>query len=119
MQVKDYYPERRPGGQMLVKRHFNEFTVQPNMVLKLRPEWRGFDDYLGAFSSKYRVRAKRAFKKGKALRKEELTLAQMRHYEGEMYQLYRSVAEHSGFNLINLNSHYLLALKEQLPDARR
>ncbi|MEL6635353.1 MAG: GNAT family N-acetyltransferase [Bacteroidota bacterium] len=119
MLVKDYYPERRPGGQMLVKRHFNEFTVQPNMVLKLRPEWRGFDDYLGAFSSKYRVRAKRAFKKGKALRKEELTLAQMRHYEGEMYQLYRSVAEHSGFNLINLNSHYLLALKEQLPDAFR
>ncbi len=119
MLIKDYYPETQRTGEALVKKQFNEFTVQPNMVLKIRPEWESFDDYLAAFSSKYRVRAKRAFKKGVDFHREELSLEQMQAHESEMYDLYQSVAENSGFNLINLNSRYLLCLKEQLPNAFR
>ena len=89
------------------------------MILDIRPDWNTFEDYLAACQSKYRVRAKRAFKKGKLLQKEEFNLEQIIHYESQMYDLYRSVAENSGFNLINLNSSYLVALKKELPEAFR
>ena len=41
---------------------------EPFMVLDLETDWRTFDDYLGAFSSKYRVRAKKALKETQGLK---------------------------------------------------
>lgn len=36
--------------------------AEPFMVLPIRPEWQSFEDYLGAMSTKYRTRAKKALK---------------------------------------------------------
>ena len=36
--------------------------AEPFMVLPVRPEWQSFEDYLGAMSTKYRTRAKKALK---------------------------------------------------------
>lgn len=36
--------------------------AEPFMVLPTRPEWQSFEDYLGAMSTKYRTRAKKALK---------------------------------------------------------
>lgn len=36
--------------------------AEPFMVLPIRPEWQSFEDYLGALSTKYRTRAKKALK---------------------------------------------------------
>lgn len=36
--------------------------AEPFMVLPVRPEWQNFEDYLGAMSTKYRTRAKKALK---------------------------------------------------------
>lgn len=117
--IKDFYPQTKLAARALLKKNFKEFTIQPNMVLRLRPQWNTFEDYLADFQSKYRVRAKRAFKKAKDLRKEELHLDQIKDYLPRMYELYNSVAENSGFNLLNLNPDYLLALKQNLPQEFR
>jgi hypothetical protein len=41
----------------------NSVTVraEPFMILTLKPQWKQFDDYINAFSSKYRVRTKKIF----------------------------------------------------------
>ena len=52
--------------------HYITFPADPMMVLNVRSEWSSFDDYLNAFSSKYRVRAKKVLKETDELESKEL-----------------------------------------------
>ncbi len=120
MLIKDYYPATKQiAAESLAKKSFNEFTVQPNMVLRIRPHWKTLEDCMADYQSKYRVRTKNAFKMAKDLRKEEFGLEDIVNYLPRMFELYTAVAENSGFNLINLNTNYLVYLKKQLPEAFR
>lgn len=57
---------------------FNEYpdsvTVEakPFMVLNLHPSWNNFNDYLAAFTSKYRVRAKKVLKESSNVKKQRI-----------------------------------------------
>ncbi|MBL7826175.1 MAG: GNAT family N-acetyltransferase [Saprospiraceae bacterium] len=112
--VKDVAPERRSQGEFLVKNGFTEFDIQPNMVLEL--PFNNFDAYLGAMSTKYRTRAKRAFKKLDGIEKRELSAHDIRQELPTIYRLYREIAKNAGFNMVDLNETYLLGLKERLGD---
>jgi predicted N-acyltransferase len=108
---KDYFEK---GRQKIVNTSFGEFQIQPNMVIDIQEDWKKFDDYLGAMSSKYRVRAKSAFKKAKDIEKQELSLKEVKRYETQMFDLYNQVVESAGFNGIHLPQHYFTNLKEHL-----
>lgn len=112
--VKDLAPEKKAQRDFLVKKGFAEFDIQPNMVLEL--SYRDFDDYLSHMSTKYRTRAKRAFKKGQALEKRELSLGDIQRELPRLYSLYRDIARNAGFNMVDLNESYLPALKRDLPE---
>jgi hypothetical protein len=113
--VKDIAPEYRDQGTELVKNGFIEFDIQPNMVLHL--PFQDFDEYLAAMSTKYRTRAKRAFKKlDGGVEKRELSLVEIQRELPRIYSLYKEVAKNAGFNMVDLNEHYLLALKRDLPE---
>lgn len=107
--VKDLAPENRDQGMSLVRKGFVEFDIQPNMVLHL--PYSGFDDYLSAMSTKYRTRAKRAFKKLDGVEKREMTMVEIQRELPRIYALYREIANNAGFNMVDLNENYLLALK--------
>lgn len=112
--VKDIAPEHHEQGRELVKKGFVEFDIQPNMVLHL--PFADFDGYLSTMSTKYRTRAKRAFKKLDGIEKRELTLLDIQRNLPHIYSLYKEVAKNAGFNMVDLNEHYLLALKRDLPE---
>lgn len=115
--LKEFYERNRKfSAEFAKKLTFNEFTVQPNMVMQIRPGWQSFEDYLEAMSSKYRVRAKRAFKKGAEFEKVSFDSKMIESNQDRLYELYEGIAEDSGFNMVNLNKNYLLALKKQFPD---
>lgn len=115
--IKEFYERNRSYSSEFAKKiSFNEFTVQPNMILKVRPGWKTFEDYTAAMTSKYRVRTKRAFKKGKDFKKVEFDAAMIEKNLDRLYELYEGIAAHSGFNMVNLNKYYLLKLKECFPD---
>ena len=116
--LKEYHHRQRPHAQKLLveKNRFHEFTAQPNMVLDFREDWNGFDDYLAAMSSKYRVRVKRAFKKGVAIEKRDLSIDDIEENLDRIYEMYSRIADGSVFNLIKLNPRYFVALKEKLGD---
>lgn len=44
-------------------------SAEPFMVIDLPPHWRTFNDYLGAFSSKYRVRTKKVYEETDSITK--------------------------------------------------
>jgi predicted N-acyltransferase len=116
--LKEYHHRQRPQAQKLLveKNRFHEFTAQPNMILDFREDWNNFDDYLAAMSSKYRVRVKRAFKKGLEIEKRELSIQDIEENLDRIYDLYLRIAEGSVFNLVKLNPRYFVALKESLGD---
>lgn len=112
--VKDVPPAQQVHGTWLVEKGFTEFDIQPNMVLDL--PFANFEAYLGAMSTKYRTRAKRAIKKLDGVERRELSLAEIQRELPQIYQLYREVAKNAGFNMVDLNQYYLPALKRDLGD---
>ena len=111
---KDVHASNLSQYQSWFKHGFHSITFQPNMLLHLRPEWKNFEDYLGAMSSKYRVRAKRAAKKSQMLKRKWLTQEEVAMLSGKMYSLYLNVAKSAEFNMITLPPDYFLLLKKQL-----
>ena len=116
--LKEYHHSQRPHAQKLLveKNKYHEFTAQPNMVLDFREDWNSFDDYLAAMSSKYRVRVKRAFKKGVAIERKDFSVQDIEENLDRIYDLYSRIADGSVFNLVQLNPRYFVALKEKLGD---
>lgn len=90
------------------------FSVQPNMILSFRENWRTFDDYLNDFSTKYRTRAKTARKKFSGLEKYELDLEKIGELQAEMKVLYQNVADNAPFNTFFLTDHHFEDMKKCL-----
>ena len=70
--IKDYKVETSESLKAeLQKDTYHPFLMQPSMYMNIRPNWTTFEEYLSDMSSKYRVRAKRARKKGKEIIKRD------------------------------------------------
>ena len=118
--VKDLSQNRAGSRNFYEKRGFGMVPwLQPAMKLEFRSEWQSFEDYLGAMSSKYRTRAKRARKKGKGLQKRELFAEEIEDRSSELYDLYLAVADSVDFNIAFLNKDYFFRFKCKFPDRFR
>lgn len=117
--VKDLEGGHPPFLRSLEGMGYSAFPFQPNMILPLRPEWLTFDDYLEAMVSKYRVRARRAFKKGKGLVVKEMDEESLSLHQEAVYRLYNEIAERADFNMLTLPKGYFPALKQAMPDQFR
>ena len=98
---------------------YNEFQVEPNFIFDIQPEWRVFDDYLKALASKYRVRAKRAFKKLEGIEKKEFNEERIIAHKLKINELYQTIRSKSAFNLVDLHEDYFIELKRRLEDKFR
>lgn len=106
---KDVAKEHQPVfNQVFSDDQFVAFEIQPSMELDLpSPDFQG---YLDAMSTKYRTRAKRAFKKAEKLERRVMSKEELAMYEGTLYGLYRQVANNAGFNVVDLHPSYNLRL---------
>ena len=95
---------------------FYKFSVQPNMILRLQKNWLTFDDYLNAFSTKYRTRAKSAKKKIVGIEKFEMNLHDIKIHQKQMNILYQNVAENAPFNTFFLSENHFESMKESLKE---
>lgn len=95
---------------------FYRFSVQPNMMLRLKENWLTFEDYLNAFSTKYRTRAKSAKKKIVGIEKSEMNLDKIKNHQKEMNLLYQNVAENAPFNTFFLTENHFESMKESLKE---
>jgi predicted N-acyltransferase len=117
--LKDFYADKKLKDYQITETRYKEFSVQPNMILKLRKEWNSYEDYLAAFQSKYRVRAKRARKKMVGVILKELDYVDIRKYNTEIYALYRNIVDNINFNLFFLHDEYFAELKKNMKDKFR
>jgi predicted N-acyltransferase len=114
--LKDYAEESLSITNELKKFNYHTFSVEPNMKLQLQENWQTFDDYLAAMKTKFRVKARKAFKQSADLRIEEVTLENIEQKLPKMTALYEKVASNAGFNLIDFNLETYKDLKERLGD---
>lgn len=115
--AKDFY--QKPVDRCFTPNGFKSFGVQPNMVLHLRPEWNAFEDYLDAIKSKYRIRLKKALKRGALLRRIEFDLEDILKNEPVLHKLYQNISESVNFNLFYLPIGYWAEMKRQLKSKMR
>lgn len=95
---------------------YNSFNVDPNMVLHLDPNWSNLDDYLIALKTKFRVKARKAFKLSALLKTEDVTAGRLSELFPEMTLLYKTVSTKASFNLGDFNLETYKTLKENLGD---
>jgi predicted N-acyltransferase len=114
--VKDFAKESLFITDALKEFKYHTFLVEPNMQLQLQENWRNFDDYLASMKTKFRVKARKAFKQSTEIRVEEVTLENIDRKLLKMTALYKKVASNAGFNLGNFNLETYKDLKEKLGD---
>lgn len=112
--IKDFYKDSLEYVHQVFK-DYELLSVQPNMVLELRKDWKCFEDYLDSMRTKYRTRAKRAFKKSENIRFKSLNLKEIIENQDLIYPLYLNVLENAGFSLYKLPKNYFEEMKRQMP----
>lgn len=113
--IKDIDENLRQKIQVLDK-DFASFAVQPNMVSHIREEWKSFDDVMSDFSSKYRVRAKKAVKQGEHLTLKELTAEDIQELNDQIMTLFKNVEDGADFHMVSIHPRYFVDLKAALDD---
>ncbi len=98
-------------GSGLTKKGYVPFHFEPNMIVEVDEGWDTLDRFLEAMTSRYRVRARRAFRKGNSLGCRSLTPADLDRFQERMHELYSAVADRADFSLVRLQPGYFSRLK--------
>lgn len=114
--MKDFYESDFATSAHLKVFKYRQFKVDPNMVLKIRPEWRSFDDYLSAMNTKYRKKALSIVKKGTELKRRSLTADEIKDNFDKIQSLYLNVAGKAKVRINHFDTSYLLQLKLNLKE---
>lgn len=112
--VKDFYPESFSVSRKFADDHYGEFFVDPNMVMPIKASWSSFDDYLDSLTSKYRTKARAAFKRSGDLEIRELGTEDLENHHEEFLTLYEQVYSRAEFKLGKLNFESFLNLRKKL-----
>ncbi|WP_343328232.1 peptidogalycan biosysnthesis protein [Polaribacter staleyi] len=111
--LKDFTKESLFISDELTDYSYHPFSVEPNMKLEIDENWQNFDDYLAAMKTKFRVKAKKAFKQSAKIKIKEVTLENIDEVLPKMTALYEKVALNAGFNLGIFNLETYRDLKEK------
>jgi len=111
--IKDFFTDDIPVTGEYHK-GFTKFTVQPKMLLELKPEWKTFDDYLDNMKSKYRVRARRAQQKASDITKVVFDEEEIAKNRDTINALYKNISDQADFNAFVLHENYFENLKASL-----
>jgi hypothetical protein len=115
--IKDLPAQASAFGTALGRQGLAKLKLEPAMVLQLDPSWDSFETYLACLTSKYRVKAKRAYAKSQALTVQELDAEALLVHRERVMELYRAVYARSEYRLGSLTFPMFLNLRRTLgPD---
>ncbi|HTJ52252.1 MAG TPA: hypothetical protein VL443_22475 [Cyclobacteriaceae bacterium] len=114
--IKDFYEEEFKNSEHLMVFKYRQFKVDPNMILKIRPEWNSFDDYLNAMNTKYRKKALSVIKQGAVLERRSLSVEEIKSNFDKIQTLYLNVANKAKVRINHFDTSYLLQLKLNLKE---
>ena len=107
--VKDV-TARETGLSALHRFSYRAVETEPNMVLRIDPAWRNYDDYLTALDAKYRRNAKDQMKKLAAAGCSIEPLLNVDAHSTRLHELYLAVHKNASVRLVTLPPGFLPAL---------
>jgi len=113
---KDFYQHCADELKLYAFASMYEFNTQPNMIFDLGENWKTNDDYVAAFSKKYRDQYKRSHKKMEGITTRGLSLTEILSNEERIYELYYHVAKNAPFNTFFLARNHFSTFKKQCGD---
>lgn len=116
LSFKDYYESENESFQNAGFKDYYRFSTQPNMVFSIDKKWQSEQDYIDAFSKKYRDQYKRARKKAEGIVKKKMHIGDILKHEETIYELYFQVAKNAYFNTFFLSKNHFRIFKEILKD---
>lgn len=114
--LKDFYQVSEQSIQVNKSDLGTSLRTDPEMVLDVSPEWKTFEDYLGALGSKYRVRANAVRKALDGLAVRQIDLSEMESRKSELQALFAAVSDRAPIRVVKPNMDYLISLKRHLKD---
>ncbi len=115
--VKEVFADKLGAFPEFQKAGYLQFQVQPDMILDIDPEWKTFDGYLSAMSSKYRVRMRKAVKDMNGIEIRRMTVNEIAAHMPEMERLYQEVVDTSDFKLATFRLQHVQYLMHQMPES--
>lgn len=112
--IKDFYEKDFADSAQLKVFKYRQFMVDPNMILKIRPEWKTFDHYTNAMHSKYKKKAVSVVKKGTDLKRKSLSAKEIEENLDHIQKLYSNVADKAKVRINHFDASYFLQLKLSL-----
>ena len=115
---KDYFESDtiHKSEEYFKKENLYKVQVQPNMLFAIPQEWHTKEDYISAFTKKYRDRFKRARKKSNLLQVQELDLEAINKHANTLFNLYECVSDNAGVNTFKLANNHFFSLKSHLKE---
>jgi len=113
--VKDFEENSLKVTNQLYDFDYASMTVEPNMIINLKPEWQSFKDYKSALKSKYRVKANKADSKSKTLKTLFFSEADIKKHLKSLQDLYQNTIDNADFNAQILNLETYVHLKSAFP----
>jgi predicted N-acyltransferase len=114
--IKEFWPASFEKSDAFKQFNYANISIDVNMVVKLKPEWKTFDDYLAAMNSKFRTKAKNVYKKSDSIKCIHFNLAQLQKCKESIDELYNSLVDKANFSFGRLNAQTLINMKETLGD---
>ena len=115
--MKDFRTESLPITKELINLGYYSFNIEPNMILKINPMWKNFEDYLAVLKTKFRVKAKKAMKLSNDLVTKEISVLNFDEHLIKMTELYKKVASKADFNLGEFKLQTYKSFKTKLGDS--
>jgi predicted N-acyltransferase len=110
--VKDFYNEKDLLAAAILKKEYFLLNTDPEMIFSVRQDWKTFEDYLSALSSKYRIRANNVRSKASGLKIKLLSLQEIKSLESKIFELNDNVINRAPVKLARPSSSYFVNLKK-------
>ena len=114
--IKELFPENDPSMLAFAEDKFYPFHIDCNMILRIDKSWNSIDDYYNSMTSKFRTKAKAAFKKSQALEVQSWSSVDIIENQKEVNELHQQVVDKAEFSLGELNALSFSALKNNLKE---
>jgi predicted N-acyltransferase len=119
--ISDLYEPKTEFDAGFKQSGFHEITVESDMSIRIPEEWKTFDDYMKALSSKYRVRAKKvlALCNENGVIRKDLSIEEIAEHENRLFELYSKVMDRADFKLASLAKDFFSLQKNLMGDNYR
>lgn len=114
--IKEFWQSNFEESKQLLKNGYKDFNIDVNMILKISPHWNSLDDYLSDMNTKFRTKAKAAFKRSKDLVIKEMRFAEIEKHTDRIQELFANVLKRSSFKLSDLRGESFLNFKKELKE---